>query len=113
MKKLFSLRNGFYLIGILNVIDILQTVPFFPRFEANPFVKQYPYIFFTYKILMFVIIVPLILPKIAEKYGTDSEDLMTKILRFLLYFLIVVGNLTFLYVVISNTITIVEILRIL
>lgn len=111
--KFLTLRNGFYLIGILNLIDILQTVPFFPRFEANPFVKQYPYIFFTYKILIFVIIVPLILPKIAEKYGRNSEELITKILRFLLYFLVTVGNLTFVYVVISNTIAIVEILKIL
>lgn len=113
VKKICTLRNGFYLLGILNLIDILQTVPFFPRFEGNPLVKQYPYIFFTYKILVFVIIVPLILPKIVEKYVTTSEGMMTKILRFLLYSLVTVGNLTFVYVVISNTIAIVEILRIL
>ena len=112
IRRLFSLRNGFYLISVLNLVDILQTIPFFPRFEANPFVKQYPYVFFTCKILIFVIIVPWIFPKVI-KYWTDSEELVGKILKFPLYYLVTVGNLTFIYVVISNTIAIIEILKIL
>ena len=113
VNKICTLRNGFYLLGILNLIDILQTVPFFPRFEANPLAKQYPYILFSYKILVFVILVPLVLPKIVEKYVANSEGVMTTILRFSLYSLVTLGNLTFIYVVISNAIAIVEILKIL
>lgn len=113
VKKICTLRNGFYLLGILNLIDILQTVFFFPTFEANPLAKQYPYILFSYKILVFIILVPLVLPKIVEKYVTNSEGVMTTILRFLLYSLVTLGNLTFIYVVISNAVAISEILKIL
>jgi len=60
MKKLFTLRNAFYSIGILNVIEILQTIPFYPTYEANPLFIQYPYILFAYKIILFVIIIPFV-----------------------------------------------------
>lgn len=113
VKKVCTLKNGFYLLGILNLIDILQTVPFFPTFEANPFAKQYPFMLFTYKIVVFVILVPLILPKVVEKYVANSDGVLTIFLRFLLYSLVTVGNLIFVYVVISNAIAIGEILKVL
>lgn len=47
-----------------------------------------------------------------ENYGVGS-DLMTRILRFSLYLMAVVGNVVFLYVVTSNTINILGILNIL
>lgn len=113
VKKACTLKNGFYLLGILNLVDILQTVPFFPSFEANPFVKQYPYTLFTYKIVVFVILTPLILPRVVEKYVANSDGVLTIFLRFLLYSLVTVGNLIFVYVVVSNAIAIGEILKVL
>ena len=112
MNRLLTLRNGFYSIGILNVIEILQTIPFFPTYEGNPWFRQYPYILFPYKIVMFVILVPFVFPKVMEKYG-EGSDLTTRILRFSLYLMAIVGNLMFLYIVILNTITILGILNIL
>lgn len=55
-------------------------------------------------------LVPFIFPKIMEKYG-EGSNLSTRILRFSLYLMAVVGNVVFLYVVISNTITILGILN--
>ena len=71
-NEAITIRNAFYSIGILNVIEILQTIPFYPTYEANPFFRQYPYILFTYKVLMFVIIIPFVFPRLLEKYGEDS-----------------------------------------
>ena len=112
MRQLFTLRNAFYSIGILNFIEILQTIPFFPTYEANPLLRQYPYILFTYKVLMFVIIVPFVFPKLLEKYG-EGSDLSARTLAAFLYIMAVVCNVLFLFIVIWNTINILGILNIL
>jgi hypothetical protein len=112
MKRIFTLRNAFYSIGILNVIEILQTIPFFPTYEGNPWVTQYPYILFPYKIIIFTIIVPFFFPGIMEKYG-EGSDLSARTLTAFLFIMAVVCNVLFLFIVISNTINILGILNIL
>ena len=112
MRHLLTLRNAFYSIGILNVIEILQTIPFYPTYEANPWFKQYPYILFTYKVVMFVIIVPFVFPKLLEKYG-EGSDLSARTLTAFLYIMAVVCNVLFLFIVIFNTINILGIVNIL
>jgi len=111
VRQLFTLINAFYSIGILNVIEILQTIPFYPRYEANPLFRQYPYILFAYKIILFVIIVPFIFPKLLEKYG-EGSDLSARTLTAFLYIMAVVCNVLFLFIVIFNTINILGILDI-
>ena len=106
------MRSAFYSIGILNVIEILQTIPFFPTYEANPWVRQYPCILFPYKIIIFIIIVPFVFPKILEKYG-EGPDLSARTLTAFLHIMAVVCNVLFLFIVIFNTINIVGILNIL
>ena len=112
MKQLFTLRNAFYSIGILNVIEILQTIPFYPTYEANPWFRQYPHILFTYKVLIFVIIVPLVFPRLLEKYG-EGAGLSARTLTTFLYMMAVVCNVMFLFMVIWNTINILGIFNIL
>ena len=112
MKKIFTLRNAFYSIGVLNIIGILQTIPFFPTYEANPFFRQYPHILFTYKVVMFVIIVPFVFSRLMEKYG-EGSDLSARTLTAFLYIMAVVCNVLFLVIVIWNTINILGILNIL
>ena len=112
MKSLFTVRSAFYSIGILNVIEILQTIPFFPTYEANPLFRQYPHILFTYKVVMFVIIVPFVFPRLMEKYA-EGSDLSARTLTAFLYIIAVVCNVLFLFIVIFNTINILGILNIL
>ena len=94
------------------MIEILQTIPFFPTYEANRFFRQYPYILFTYKIVMFVIIVPFVFPKLLEKYG-EGADLSARTLTAFLYIMAVAGNALFLFIVVFNTIDLFGILKIL
>ena len=94
------------------MIEILQTIPFFPTYEANPLSREYPYILFTCKIVMSVIIVPFVFPRLMEKYG-EGSDLSARILTAFLYIMTVVGNVLFLFIVIFNTINIFGILNIL
>ena len=94
------------------MIVILQTIPFFPTYEANPFFRQYPYILFTYKVLLFVIIVPFVFPRLLEKYG-EGSDLSARTLTAFLYIMAVVCNVLFLFIVIWNTINILGIFNIL
>ena len=112
MKKILTVRNAFYSIGILNVIEILQTIPFFPPYEANPWVKQCPYVLFPYKVVMFVIIVPFAFPRLMEKYG-EGADLSARTLTAFLYIMAVVCNALFLFIVIWNTINVIGIFNIL
>jgi len=112
MKSLFTVRNAFYSIGILNVIEILQTIPFLPSYEANLLFRQYPYILFTYKVVMFVIIVPFVFPRLLEKYG-EGPDLSARTLTAFLYIMAVVCNVLFLFIVVWNTINILRLLNIL
>jgi len=94
------------------VIEILQTIPFFPRYEANALFRQYPLILFTYKIVMSVMIVPFVFPRLLEKYG-EGSDLSARTLTAFLYIMGIVCNVSFLFIVIWNTINILGILNIL
>ena len=94
------------------MIEILQAIPFFPTYEANPLSREYPHILFTDKALMFVIIVPFVFRRLLEKYG-EGPDLSARTLTAFLYIMAVVRNVLFLFIVIWNTINILGILNIL